>query len=189
MPAAGLEGPRFEPRERNTGHGFLGFRLKPADFQHLMGKHGAQVLDVVAEKYPQAYFAGMGAGRPRVQARPSALPPTLTESLSIVPGPNGPQNGACRKPSRRLSTSSPRIGRAKLSWVSLTRASWSKSSTLSGTSLTAFRRGPSPPLRRADPRRRRSHPTLRGLGPISAGVRASAPQMEEAGRALLPDAG
>ena len=27
--------------------------------QHLMGKHGAQVLDVVAEKYPQAYFAGM----------------------------------------------------------------------------------------------------------------------------------
>ena len=39
-------------------------------------------------------------------------------------------------------------------WLSLSRASWSKSSLSSNAGLTAFRRGPSPPLRRADPLRR-----------------------------------
>jgi hypothetical protein len=47
----------------------------------------------------------------------------LSESRSVASGPNGPPNRACRKRSRRLSTSSPRTGGPKRSWVSLIRAS------------------------------------------------------------------
>ena len=46
----------------------------------------------------------------------------LSELRSVASGPNGPPNRACRKRSRRLSTSSPRTGGPKRSWE-LNRAS------------------------------------------------------------------
>jgi hypothetical protein len=47
-----------------------------------MGKHGARVLDVVAEKYPQAYFAGMvSLARREI---PGVAPPWRIEPHGIL---------------------------------------------------------------------------------------------------------
>jgi len=72
---------------------------------------------------PQASAAGpllMRAPRRQDISGPWQI---LSESRSVASGSNGPPNRACRKRSRRPSTSSPRTGGPKSSWVSLIRAS------------------------------------------------------------------
>jgi hypothetical protein len=113
---------------------------------------------------PAAPPRARAAGRPQVgsrgsaprssRARPSALPLTLTESRSVASGPIGPHSMACPKRSRRLSALFPGTGRSARSWLSLRRARWSEWSLSSKAGLTAFRLGPSPPSRTADPLRR-----------------------------------